>query len=163
MSIRRMVLPALAVLLGLPFTAEGMTVQKAQELVNGKPTGWDLYYVSVTAKESKALHSVVGYNLQLGRNVVDTIMAQIGAPRGVTATAAMAPTIGWATAKVGYDLWYWSIQNKGRAFTIGYRSNTQAAAQLRDALGAAGDQIAPELIKALVNMIQQVFTGLVVR
>ncbi len=157
MSIARVLVPVLVILLGLSFTAEGITVKRVPEVANGKPTGWDLYYASVTAKESKALHSVWNYNLQLGRTVVDTIMAAMGAPRGVTATAAMAPTIGWATAKVGYDLWYWSLQNKGQAFTIGYRSNTQAAARLRAALGGAGDEIAPTEIELLVKIIQEVF------
>ncbi len=123
----------------LASSAEAMVVSRVPERRDGKPTGWYMYRVSLSAAESRALHKVPGFNLRLGRQVVDRMMTDMGAPRGFTATAAMAPAIGWATARVGYDLWYWSIQHKGRPFLIAYRFHPSAAAQVRRVLGGRYD------------------------
>lgn len=137
----KIVLVSITLVLALGSSAQAMTVSRVPEIRNGRRTGWHLYQVHVTASESRALHTVFGYNLRLGRTVIDRIFADMGAPRGFTAIAAMAPTIGWGTARVGYDLWYWSRQHRGRAFVIGYRVNLHAMAEVRRILGSIGDRL----------------------
>jgi len=142
----------------LATTSEAMVVRCVAEQRDGKATGWYVYQVSVHAAESKALHTVPGFNLRLGRQIVDRMMADMGAPRGFTATAAMAPAIGWATARVAYDLWYWSIQHKGAPFRIAYRFNPTEVAQVRRVFGAAGDAMPTasdieRIVKVLAMMV----------